>query len=40
MIGEKSLNIISEKIIGWAYKIGNSLGVGFLEMVYENALAY
>ena len=34
------LNLISEKIIGGAFKVGNSLGCGFLEKVYENALAY
>ena len=34
------LNSISEKIIGAAYKVSNSLGSGFLEKVYENALAY
>lgn len=33
------LNPITEKIIGCAYKVGNTLGVGFLEKVYENALA-
>ncbi len=32
------LNTITEKVIGCAYKIGNSLGCGFLEKVYENAL--
>ena len=33
-----ALNQISEKIIGCAYNISNSLGCGFLEKVYENAL--
>jgi len=32
------LNTITEKIIGCAYKVGNTLGCGFLEKVYENAL--
>lgn len=36
---EDELNKLSEKIIGCAYAIGNSLGNGFLEKVYENALA-
>ena len=36
----KELDILSEKIIGVSYKISNSLGSGFLEKVYENALAY
>jgi len=34
------INKITEKIIGSAYKVGNALGCGFLEKVYENALAY
>ncbi len=33
------LNRISEIIIGCAFKVGNTLGCGFLEKVYENALA-
>jgi hypothetical protein len=33
------LNPITEKIIGCAYMISNALGAGFLEKVYENALA-
>ena len=31
---------ISEKIIKAYYKVYNSLGYGFLEKVYENAMAY
>ena len=34
------INSITEKIIGCAYKTTNELGCGFLEKVYENALAY
>jgi len=34
------LDNITECIIGCAYKIGNILGCGFLEKVYENALTY
>ena len=34
------LNGVTEKIIGCAFKVGNTLGVGFLEAVYENALVY
>ena len=30
---------ITEKIIGCAYTVSNALGAGFLEKVYENALA-
>jgi GxxExxY protein len=36
---EHGLNDISERIIGCAYKVSNTLGYGFLEKVYENALA-
>ncbi|MBN2376512.1 MAG: GxxExxY protein [Sedimentisphaerales bacterium] len=31
---------ITEKIIGCAYTVANTLGSGFLEKVYENALAH
>ncbi len=31
---------LTEKIIGCAYKVSNSLGCGFLEKVYENSLAH
>ena len=33
-------NEITELIIGCAYTVSNILGAGFLEKVYENALAY
>ncbi|WP_200912249.1 GxxExxY protein [Pedobacter sp. Leaf216] len=33
-----NLNEITEKIIGAAYNVSNTLGSGFLEKVYENAL--
>jgi GxxExxY protein len=29
---------VTERIIGCAIKVSNTLGVGFLEKVYENAL--
>ncbi|MGM9475620.1 GxxExxY protein [Pedobacter sp. GSP4] len=32
------LNSITEKIIGAAYIVSNTLGSGFLEKVYENAM--
>ena len=35
-----SLNPITEKAIGCAYAVANTLGAGFLEKVCENALAY
>lgn len=37
---EHRLNELSERIIGCAYKVSNALGHGFLEKVYENALAF
>ena len=36
----EKLNRLSEKVIGCALKAGNALGAGFLEKVYENALAH
>ena len=35
-----SLNEITKTIIGCAYQVGNTLGCGFLEKVYENALCH
>jgi GxxExxY protein len=37
---ENKLDEITERIIGCAFKVINSLGSGFLEKVYENALAH
>ena len=37
---ERRLNEITRGIIGCAYRVGNTLGAGFLEKVYENSLAY
>lgn len=34
------INQITEKIIGCAYTVSNTLGYGFLEKVYENALVH
>ncbi len=36
----QEVNEITEKIIGCAYTVSNTLGVGFVEKVYENALVY
>lgn len=36
----KHLNSITERIIGCAFTVGNTLGPGYLEKVYENALAH
>lgn len=33
-----TINEITQKIIGAAYSVGNELGSGFLEKVYENAM--
>lgn len=33
-------NDITQQIIGCAFKVSNKLGSGFLEKVYENALAH
>ena len=37
---DRRYDLITEKIIGCAYKVGSKLGCGFLEKCYENALAY
>lgn len=34
----EKLNPITEKVIGCSYTVSNTLGAGFLEKVYENAL--
>lgn len=36
----EELNTITEKIIGCAFTVSSCLGSGFLEKVYENALAH
>lgn len=37
---DAALNQITQAIIGCAFKVGNTLGPGFMEKVYENALAH
>ena len=37
---KESLNAAVERIIGCALSVSNTLGAGFLERVYENALAH
>ena len=37
---ERGLEEITAKIIGCAYSVSNTLGCGFLEKVYENALVH
>ncbi len=34
------LDALSQRVIGAAFDVSNALGVGFLEKVYENALAH
>jgi GxxExxY protein len=34
------INALSQRVIGCAYQVLNTLGVGFLEKVYENALVH
>lgn len=37
--GHKSeIDSVTKKIIGCAFTVGNRLGCGFLERIYENAL--
>jgi GxxExxY protein len=36
---ETNLNQITEQVIGCAFKVGNTLGCGFLEKCYRNAMA-
>ena len=37
---QEKLDLVTEKIIGCAYTVISSLGSGFLEKVYENALTH
>lgn len=36
---KSEIDKVTERIIGCAFTVGNKLGCGFLEKVYENALA-
>jgi len=36
---EHGSNDLTHRVIGCAYRVSNTLGAGFLEKVYENALA-
>jgi len=39
-VAELELNELTKRIIACAYKVSNTLGVGFVEKVYENAYAH
>ncbi|MBM3340709.1 MAG: GxxExxY protein [Betaproteobacteria bacterium] len=38
MNADLDINRVTELVIGCAYRVGKTLGIGFLEKVYENAL--
>lgn len=38
MKSDENINKITEKIIGCSFEVSNTLGCGFLEKVYKNAL--
>lgn len=40
VVTDEELNRLTERIIGCAFTVSNTLGCGFLEKVYENALAH
>ena len=37
---ETEINLVSEQVIGGAFRVINTLGTGFLEKLYEKALAH
>ncbi|OQY31206.1 MAG: hypothetical protein B6243_08790 [Anaerolineaceae bacterium 4572_5.2] len=39
-MSELTISQITHKVIGCAYEVSNTLGAGFVEKVYENALAH
>ena len=39
-LNKKQVKLLTEKVIKCAFTVSNTLGCGFLEKVYENALAH
>ena len=39
-VPSQDVNEITKKIIGCAFEVSNTLGIGFVEKVYENALVH
>ena len=39
-MAEDEINALTQQIIGCAFTVGNELGCGFLENIYENALLH
>ena len=39
-MSDEGINQLTERIIGCAFQVANTLGCGFLEKVYENALVH
>jgi len=39
-VDDERLNVLTQRIIGCAFTVSNTLGCGFLEKVYENALSH
>jgi len=39
-MNDDELNVLTERIIGSAFKVLNALGTGFIEEVYHNALVH
>ena len=40
MLGRKEIDKLTDKIIGIAIEIHKTIGPGFIERIYEKALAY
>ena len=40
LVQMEQVNVLTKEIIGKAFRVSNTLGPGFMEKVYENALVY